>query len=157
MFGIGMPEMIIILAVALIVFGPKKLPELAQSLGKSILEFKKATQDFKESMDMKEDVKAVTNTFSQFHSDINQSITQIPDETKPLPNTTEISTEDSPYNTILDSDTKSSVIDVKPLPEKNSIDNKSNQSLDGETPDDHQNVKQRVDQYSSKIKNEIAL
>jgi sec-independent protein translocase protein TatB len=42
MFGIGMPEMILILAVALIVIGPKKLPDLAKSLGRAFGEFKKA-------------------------------------------------------------------------------------------------------------------
>ena len=45
MFGIGMPEMILILAIALIVIGPKKLPDLAKSLGRAMREFKKATND----------------------------------------------------------------------------------------------------------------
>ena len=43
MFGMGMPEIILILAVALIVLGPKKLPEIAKSLGRGIAEFKKPT------------------------------------------------------------------------------------------------------------------
>jgi sec-independent protein translocase protein TatB len=43
MFGIGMPEMFLILAIALIVIGPKKLPDLAKSLGRAFGEFKKAT------------------------------------------------------------------------------------------------------------------
>ncbi len=47
MFGIGMPELMIIFAIALIVIGPAKLPELARSLGKTLGEFKRATDDFK--------------------------------------------------------------------------------------------------------------
>ena len=43
MFGFGMPEMVIILVIALVVFGPAKLPQLGQSLGAGIRNFKKAT------------------------------------------------------------------------------------------------------------------
>ena len=49
MFGIGLPELIIIAIVALIVVGPKKLPDLARSLGKGLSEFRRAADDVKDN------------------------------------------------------------------------------------------------------------
>ena len=79
MFGIGMTELLVILGIALIVFGPKKLPELAKHLGKAMREFRKATEEVKENIGLND-----SNNF-----DINEvasSTAEVPKE-KPAPET----------------------------------------------------------------------
>ncbi|MBA3018381.1 MAG: Sec-independent protein translocase protein TatB [Proteobacteria bacterium] len=78
MFGIGMPEVLLILAVALIVIGPKKLPDLAKSLGRAIGEFKKATQEFKQSIDINSDLKDVKDKFEDMNDSIREAVDDVP-------------------------------------------------------------------------------
>jgi len=74
MFGIGMPEMILILAIALIVIGPKKLPDLAKSLGRAMNEFKKATREIKESMDIDGDLQDVKKSLDDLNTDVKKAV-----------------------------------------------------------------------------------
>jgi sec-independent protein translocase protein TatA len=56
-FGIGLPEMAVIFAVSLLIFGPKKLPEIGRSLGKAIKGFQDASSDFQ--AELKKEIDAV--------------------------------------------------------------------------------------------------
>jgi TatA/E family protein of Tat protein translocase len=74
-----MPEILLILAIALIVIGPKKLPDLAKSMGKAFGEFKRATQDFKQALDVENDVRTVKRTFDDI------DLSKIADAAPPRP------------------------------------------------------------------------
>ncbi len=73
MFGIGLPEMILILALALIVVGPDKLPDLARSLAKGLMELKKTAEGLKQSLseegnpldDIKPDLEEAARSFKR--------------------------------------------------------------------------------------------
>jgi sec-independent protein translocase protein TatB len=86
MFGIGMPELLLILALALIVLGPKKLPELARALGKGMAEFRRATDELKDELrQMEHDIEAESSVDATSKDD---SVLEKPsDATSPSPAT----------------------------------------------------------------------
>ena len=90
MFGIGMPEMLMILAIALIVIGPKKIPDLAKSLGRAMREFKRATNDFKETLAVDDDLTDVKKAFDDINTDIKDAV----DITTPIKETFTTSLDD---------------------------------------------------------------
>jgi len=66
MFGIGMPELLVILGLALIILGPKKLPEIARGLGKAMREFRRATSDLREQFEEEtRELRDVTETIRE--------------------------------------------------------------------------------------------
>lgn len=75
MFGsIGMPELVIILVIALIIFGPRKLPELGRSLGKSIGEFKRASNELRNTLDEEIRVEEVKDQKSKIDAEQTSAI-----------------------------------------------------------------------------------
>ncbi|MCX6575933.1 MAG: TatA/E family twin arginine-targeting protein translocase [Candidatus Aminicenantes bacterium] len=73
MFGsIGLPELLLILAIALLVFGPKKLPEVGRSLGKAMREFKKSTDEIKDKFE--EQIRV--DEFKNIQDDIKKDLSE---------------------------------------------------------------------------------
>jgi sec-independent protein translocase protein TatA len=66
MFGnIGMTELLVIFLVVLLLFGPKKIPELARGIGRGLQEFKKAAEDVKKELTVEEDVKSIRKSIEE--------------------------------------------------------------------------------------------
>ncbi len=74
MFGMSMPELILIFAIALIVIGPKKLPDLAKTLGRALGELKQATGEFKKTVMMDEELDEVKNSIRDVKETVKEAI-----------------------------------------------------------------------------------
>ena len=74
MFGIGTTELVIIMFIILLIFGAKKLPELAQGLGKGIREFKKASTDIQDELSMNTPDEQIKSTESEKKDDKKDAI-----------------------------------------------------------------------------------
>jgi sec-independent protein translocase protein TatA len=61
-FGIGLPELLVIFGVALLIFGPKKLPEIGKSLGKTLKGFQEASKEFQD--EFKKEAQKIEDTVS---------------------------------------------------------------------------------------------
>ena len=99
MLGIGMQEIILVLVVALIIIGPKKLPGLARSLGRAMGEFRRAADDLKEDLDIsgvKEAKEKLMRDITQAQSTQDSSPTE--KEEPPQAKETEKEKKDSPLN-----------------------------------------------------------
>ena len=73
MFGIGLPELLIILVIALVVLGPDKLPHLARAIGRGLGEFRKATEELKSTLDMDDNLKELKDSLSQAKMEMTQA------------------------------------------------------------------------------------
>ncbi|MCF6291230.1 MAG: twin-arginine translocase TatA/TatE family subunit [Desulfobacterales bacterium] len=78
MFGIGLPELILIMAVALVVVGPDKLPELAKSLAKGVLELKKAANTLKEQLREDDEDKSAWDEITENNDKLEQAYKGLP-------------------------------------------------------------------------------
>ncbi len=94
MFGLGFPELILILVIALIIFGPGKLPEVGKAIGKSVREFKKATNEIKREFDIDESPTTSSIPNPQPPKDDSSIVTKTENTQKPITK--------NPYTTVYD-------------------------------------------------------
>jgi sec-independent protein translocase protein TatB len=92
MFDIGFDEFLVILVVALFVYGPNKLPDLAKAVGRAYAEFRRAMNELKETFDQDETVREIKQEFQKAHHEVLFG-SRILDPTVPKPSPLEMSTE----------------------------------------------------------------
>lgn len=95
MFGIGFQEILLVLLIALIFFGPKKLPDLARSLGRGVAEFKKAADEVKRSFEevveeeslkkeLKDELQELKDMGSDLEKDVKKEVGDLEDDLKKI-------------------------------------------------------------------------
>lgn len=80
MFNLGMPELIVIFIVALLVFGPKRLPELGKSLGRAMSEFKRSSQEFRNSLESEVEVDKIKKDLAKEQRELKDVLNPLSDK-----------------------------------------------------------------------------
>ena len=93
---LGFSEMLVILVIALLVFGPKKLPELGKSLGKGIREFKKATNDLKSNWE--DHLREAETSVEDVKHDVKQTIHDATNDLHETPSAKESANKEATHN-----------------------------------------------------------
>ena len=73
MFGIGLPELMVILVVALVVLGPKRLPDVARMLGRGLAEFRRATSEFKGNLEREVDLSEIESAGREISETVSEA------------------------------------------------------------------------------------
>jgi TatA/E family protein of Tat protein translocase len=110
--GLGMGEVILILVIALVVFGPRKLPELGKSLGQAMAQFRRASEDFKRTWEQEVELEKVrTSTSDSFTTSNYGSSSESNDPYNPYSNESETAQlPEANSDSVVDSSAQSSTI-----------------------------------------------
>lgn len=93
MFDIGFPELIVILVVALVVYGPDRLPDLARAMGRAYAEFRRTMNELKETFDQDETVREIKQEFNAAQREVLYGPSDPdPIEIRPIPDVRDIPT-----------------------------------------------------------------